>query len=111
MDKKNITGDDIKGTIINEKPCQIKQTQIISEGLDMKKVENTKYVINRLGNKRESFLGLNKTIAWGYKGQYLQPILKPFRNGIIPSQKQIDKLLKLYPPRLFNFHYLEQYWI
>ena len=111
MDKKNITGDDIKGTIINEKPCQIKQTQIISEGLDMKKVENTKYVRNRLGNKRESFLGLNKTIAWGYKGQYLQPILKPFRNGIIPSQKQIDKLLKLYPPRLFNFHYLEQYWI
>ena len=111
MDKKNITGDDIKGTIINEKPCQIKQTQIISEGLDMKKVENTKYVINRLGNKRESFLGLNKTIAWGYKGQYLQPILKPFRNGIIPSQKQIDKLLKLYTPRLFNFHYLEQYWI
>ena len=111
MDKKNITGDDIKGTIINENPCQIKQTQIISEGLDMKKVENTKYVINRLGNKRESFLGLNKTIAWGYKGQYLQPILKPFRNGIIPSQKQIDKLLKLYPPRLFNFHYLEQYWI
>ena len=77
----------------------------------MKKVENTKYVRNRLGNKRESFLGLNKTIAWGYKGQYLQPILKPFRNGIIPSQKQIDKLLKLYPPRLFNFHYLEQYWI
>ena len=77
----------------------------------MKKVENTKYVRNRLGNKRESFLGLNKTIAWGYKGQYLQPILKSFRNGIIPSQKQIDKLLKLYPPRLFNFHYLEQYWI
>ena len=55
MNIKNITAEDIKDTIINEKPCQIKQTQIISEGLDMKKVENTKYIINRLGNKAKSF--------------------------------------------------------
>ena len=55
MDIKNITAEDTKDTINNEKPCQIKQTQIMSEGLDMKKVVNTKYVINRLGNKAKSF--------------------------------------------------------
>ena len=76
--KKNITADDVKNTILNEKPCQIKQTQIISEGLEMKKVENTKYVINNLGNKREVYYRLNKTIAWGHKAEYLQSLLKIF---------------------------------
>ena len=76
--KKNITAHDVKNTILNEKPCQIRQTQIISEGLDMKKVRNTKYVINNLGNKREVYYGLNKTIAWGHKAEYLQSLLKIF---------------------------------
>ena len=76
----------------------------------MKKIEDTKYVLKRIRNKREAYYGLNKTIQYGYKGKYLKPLLKPFRNNRIPSRKEVHEVLNIYPARFFHFDYLEQYW-
>ena len=73
----------------------------------MKKIEDTKYVLKNIRNKREAYYGLNKTIQYGYKAKYLQALLKLFRNNRIPSRKEVHEVLNIYPARYFHFDYLE----
>ena len=61
--------------------------------------------------KRESFLGLYISFPWGYRDKKYDSLLSTFRNNSVPSRKRINELLKLYPIDLFNFDYLEQYWL
>ena len=41
-----------------------------------------------LTNKRETYLGLNKTIPWGYKGKKNQSLLHTFKNNHPPSKNK-----------------------
>ena len=60
------------------------------------KVENVeKDVIPMSSNKRESFLGLNISFPWGYRGRKYKSLLSTFRNNSIPSRKTINDLLKI----------------
>ena len=45
------------------------------------------------------------------EGKKYKLLLSTFRNNNTPSRKTINELLKIYPHDLFNFDYLEQYWI
>ena len=62
-------------------------------------------------NKAESFLGLNISCPWGFKGKKYKLLLSTFRNNDTPLRKIIIELLKTYQLDLFNFNYLEQYWV
>ena len=70
-----------------------------------------KDVISVNSNKRESFLGLNKSFVWGYRRKKYKLLLPIFRNNNTPSRKIINDLLKIYPTSVFNFDYLKQYWV
>ena len=70
-----------------------------------------KDVIPLISNKRESFLGLYISFPWGYRGKKYELLLSTFRNNSTPSRQKINELLKSYPTDLFNFDYLEQYWV
>ena len=61
-------------------------------------------------NKRESFLGLNISFPWGYRGKKYELLLSKFRKNDIPSRKTINELVKICSTSLFNLDYLEQYW-
>ena len=63
-----------------------------------------------LGNKRESYPGLNKTIPWRYKGGKYQSLFNVFRNNFSLSKKQIKELEKKYPKYYFHYEYLENQW-
>ena len=82
--KQDISANNMKDFINKEEQFEVKQNRIISEGLNMKKIGDSKRILNKLGNKRKVCHGLSKTIAWGYKGKYLQPLFKLFRNNAIP---------------------------
>ena len=69
-----------------------------------------KDVIPVFPNKKESFLTLIISFPWVYKGKKYKLLLSKFRKNDIPSKEVINKLLKVYATRLFNFDYLEQYW-
>ena len=60
--------------------------------------------------KENHFLGLNKSLAWGYRAKKYKLLLSKFINNNVASRKTISELLKIYLIRLFNFGYLEQYW-
>ena len=70
-----------------------------------------KDVILVFSNKRESILGLYVSFPWGYKGKKDELVLSTFRNDSTPSTKTINELLEIYARHLFNFDYLEQYWL
>ena len=70
-----------------------------------------KDVIPLISNKRESFLGLYISFPWGYRDKKYELLLSTFRNNSTPSRQKINELLKSYPTDLFNFDYLEQYWV
>ena len=70
-----------------------------------------KDVIPVHSNKRESFLGLNISLPWRYRGKKYKLLLSTFRNNSTPSRKIINELLKSYSNDLFNFDYLKQYWV
>ena len=53
-----------------------------------------KDVISVNSNKRESFLGLNKSFVWGYRRKKYKLLLPIFRNNNTPSRKIINDLLK-----------------
>ena len=74
-------------------------------------VDVEKDVIPLISNKRESFLGLYISFLWGYRGKKYELLLSTFRNNSTPSRQKINELLKSYPTDLFNFDYLEQYWV
>ena len=74
-------------------------------------VDVKKDVIPLISNKRESFLGLYISFPWGYRGKKYELLLSTFRNNSTPSRQKINELLKSYPTDLFNFDYLEQYWV
>ena len=74
-------------------------------------VDVEKDVIPLISNKRESFLGLYISFPWGYRGKKYELLLSTFRNNSTPSRQKINELLKSYPTDLFNFDYLEQYWV
>ena len=76
----------------------------------MTKEDVEKDVIPLISNKRESFLGLYISFAWGYRVEKYKLLLSTFGNNSTPSKQEIDELLKIYPCDLFNFVYLEQYW-
>ena len=63
-----------------------------------------KDVISIYSNKRESFLGLNKSIAWGYRAKKYKLLLSKLTNNIA-SRKTISELLKIYLIHLFNFDF------
>ena len=77
----------------------------------MTMVDVKKDVIPLISNKRESFLGLYISFPWGYRGKKYELLLSTFRNNSTPSRQKINELLKSYPTDLFNFDYLEQYWV
>ena len=77
----------------------------------MTMVDVEKDVIPLISNKRESFLGLYISFPWGYRGKKYELLLSTFRNNSTPSRQKINELLKSYPTDLFNFDYLEQYWV
>ena len=77
----------------------------------MTMVDVEKDVIPLISNKRESFLGLYISFLWGYRGKKYELLLSTFRNNSTPSRQKINELLKSYPTDLFNFDYLEQYWV
>ena len=108
--KKDISANDMKDFINKEKQFEVKQNRIILEVLNMKTIEDSKRILNKLSNKKIVCHWLNKKPAWGYKGKFLEPLLKLFRNYAIPSRKGVYELLNIYPVRYFNFNYLEQYW-
>ena len=74
-------------------------------------VDVEKDVIPLISNKRESFLGLYISFPWGYRGKKYELLLSTFRNNSTPSRQKVNELLKSYPTDLFNFDYLEQYWV
>ena len=74
-------------------------------------VDVEKDVIPLISNKRESFLGLYISFPWGYRDKKYELLLSTFRNNSTPSRQKINELLKSYPTDLFNFDYLEQYWV
>ena len=55
-----------------------------------------KDVIPVHSNKRESFLGLNISFPWRYRGKKYKLLLSTFRNNSTPSRKIINELLKSY---------------
>ena len=73
--------------------------------------DSEKDVIPVHSNKRESFLGLNISFPWGYRGNKPNLLLPMYRNNNTPSRKIINDLFKNYPASLFNLEYLEQYWV
>ena len=77
----------------------------------MTMVDVEKDVIPLISNKRESFLGLYISFPWGYRDKKYELLLSTFRNNSTPSRQKINELLKSYPTDLFNFDYLEQYWV
>ena len=77
----------------------------------MTMVDVEKDVIPLISNKRESFLGLYISFPWGYRGKKYELLLSTFRNNSTPSRQKVNELLKSYPTDLFNFDYLEQYWV
>ena len=77
----------------------------------MTMVDVKKDVIPLISNKRESFLGLYISFPWGYRDKKYELLLSTFRNNSTPSRQKINELLKSYPTDLFNFDYLEQYWV
>ena len=77
----------------------------------MTMVDVEKDVIPLISNKRESFLGLYISFPWGYRDKKYELLLSTFRNNSTPSRQNINELLKSYPTDLFNFDYLEQYWV
>lgn len=70
----------------------------------MKIEETEKYMSQTLGNKRESFFGLNKTIPWGYKGKKYQPLLNTFRNNFPPSKKKIKEIERIYSKKVLTIN-------
>ena len=54
-----------------------------------------KDVIPVYSNKRESSLGLYRSLPWGYKEKKHKLLLSTFRNNNIPSRKTINELLKV----------------
>ena len=63
-----------------------------------------KDVISIYSNKRESFLGLNKSFAWGYRAKKYKLLLSKLTNNIA-SRKTISELLKIYLIHLFTFDF------
>ena len=86
--KKDIKISDFDNTLSTEKSHQIKETHIVSKGMNMSIEETFKDVMPVFGNKRETHLGLNKTIARGYLGKKYQPLLNTFRNYHPPSKNK-----------------------
>ena len=70
-----------------------------------------KDVITIFSSKRELFLGLYVSFLWGYRGKKYELLLSTFRNNSIPLRKAINELLNISPRDLFNFDYLELYWV
>ena len=70
-----------------------------------------KDVIPMSSNKRESFSGLHISFLWGYRDRKYNILLSTFRNNFTPLKQEINELLKTYHSDLFNFDYLEQYWV
>ena len=46
-----------------------------------------------------------------YRGKEYKLLLSTFKNNSTPTKEEINELLKIYPSGIFNFDYLEQYWI
>ena len=85
---KNGFKKEVNNTLITEKPHQLKEKQIVSRELNVSIEETFKDVIPVLTNKRETYLGLNKTIPWGYKGKKYQSLLHTFKNNHPPSKNK-----------------------
>ena len=109
-EKNNILENDFKEVTLYEKPLRLIQKQILSKNLNMTTEDVEKDVIPVFPNKKESFLTLIISFPWVYKGKKYKLLLSKFRKNDIPSKEVINKLLKVYATRLFNFDYLEQYW-
>ena len=109
--RNNILENDFKYAILYEKPLRLIQKHIKSKSFCVTMEDVEKDVIPVHSNKRESFLGLNISFPWGYRGNKHKLLLPIFRNNNTPSRKIINDLLKIYPASLFNLEYLEQYWV
>ena len=70
-----------------------------------------KDVISLVSKKRESFFGLYIPFPSGYRSKKHNLLISTFKHNTTYSKKEIDELLKTYPNDLFNFDYLEQYWV
>ena len=46
-----------------------------------------------------------------YRSKKYKSLLPTSRNNSAPSKQKINELLKTYSHDLFNFDYLEQYWV
>ena len=46
-----------------------------------------------------------------YRSEKYKSLLSTSRNNSAPSKQKINELLKTYSHDLFNFDYLEQYWV
>ena len=55
--KQGISANDMKDFINKEKQFEVKQNRIISEGLNMKKIEDSKRILNKLGIKEKYVMG------------------------------------------------------
>ena len=65
--KNDILKNDFKDVTLYEKPLRLIQKQIKSKNLNMTMEDVGEDVIPVHSNKRESFLGLNISFAWGYR--------------------------------------------
>ena len=108
--KNNILESDFKDVTLYKKPLRLAQKQIKSTNFCMTMEDVEKDFILVYSNKRKSFLGLNISFPWGYRGKKYELLLSKFRKNDIPSRKTINELLKIYSTSLFNLDYLEQYW-
>ena len=84
--KNNILENDFKNITLYEKPIRLTQKQIKSKNLSMTMED----VIPVYSNKRESFLGLNKSFTLGYRGKKYKLLLLKFINNNIPSRKTMN---------------------
>ena len=67
--KNNILENDFKDKSRYEKPLRLTQKQIKSKKFCVTMEDVEKDVIPVHSNKRESFLGLNISFPWGYRGK------------------------------------------
>ena len=87
--KNNILKNDLKDVTLYEKPLKLIQKQIKSKNLCMAMEDLEKDVIPVRSNKRESFLGLNMSFPWVYRGKNINCYYQQLEIVTTPSRKKL----------------------
>ena len=87
--KNNILKNDLKDVTLYEKPLRLIQKQIKSKNLCMAMEDIEKDVIPVQSSKRESFLGLNMSFPWEYRGKNINRYYQHLEIITLHQEKQL----------------------